>query len=119
METNELLSDSDKSNVLVAKAVYLMLVIGIAVGLLGIIAVVTATIYKKSAPEWLQTHFRFQVRTFWVGTVLMILGVISLYLLVGYFVLFLAALWIAVRCIRGLIFVSKGLPHPNPTGWLM
>jgi uncharacterized membrane protein len=36
---------------------------------------------------WLESHFRWQIRTFWFGLLWGVLGAILLLVLVGYFVL--------------------------------
>ena len=102
----------------VAQAVYVLLLIGVVVGVLGIVAVVLASIYKKSAPEWLQSHYRFQIRTFWIGTVVMIVGVITLYFMVGYLVLLSGFVWVIMRCVKGMRLLGKSEAHPNPAEWL-
>lgn len=102
----------------VAQAVYVLLMIGVVVGVLGIVAVVLASIYKKGAPEWLHSHYRFQVRTFWIGTVLMIVGVVTLYFLVGYLVLLFGFVWVVMRCVKGMRLLAKSEAHPNPSEWL-
>lgn len=102
----------------VAQAVYVLLLIGVVVGVLGIVAVVVASIYKKSAPDWLHSHYRFQIRTFWIGTVLMIGGVVTLYFLVGYLVLLFGFVWVVMRCVKGMRLLAKSEAHPNPAEWL-
>ena len=50
-----------------AKIVYILYLVSLLFGITGIIGVVMAYINKDDAPEWVQTHYQFQIRTFWIG----------------------------------------------------
>lgn len=115
---SELSTNNEESSEGVAQSVYVLLLIGAIVGLLGVIAVVLASIFKKSAPEWLCSHYRFQIRTFWIGTAMMIVGLMTLYFMVGYLVLLFCVVWVAMRCVKGMRLLAKSEAHPNPTEWL-
>ena len=52
------------------KLVYILYLVGLLTGgLTFIIGAVIAYMNKDDAEEWLQSHYRFQVRTFWIGVV--------------------------------------------------
>ena len=50
-----------------AKLVYILYLVGLVFGITGIIGVIVAYVNKGDAPEWMQSHYRFQIRTFWMG----------------------------------------------------
>ena len=56
-----------------AKIVYILYLVSLLFGITGIIGVVMAYINKDDAPEWLQTHYQFQIRTFWIGALFIFL----------------------------------------------
>lgn len=50
-----------------AKIVYVLYLVGILFGLTTLIGVVMAYVNRGDAPEWLKTHYQYQIRTFWIG----------------------------------------------------
>ncbi len=36
-------------------------------GLTALVGVVIAYVYQGKGPEWLDRHYRYQIRTFWIG----------------------------------------------------
>jgi uncharacterized membrane protein len=102
-----------------AKLVYILYIVSVVFGVTGIAAVILAYVYKDDAPEWLQSHYRFQIRTFWIGGLYLGLGLILSLILIGYLVLLLWVIWLLVRCIKGFRYLDQQRTHPNPTGWLL
>lgn len=101
-----------------AKTVYILYLVGIVFGILGIIGVVMAYINKSDAPDWLKSHYQFQIRTFWIGGLYMLIGFILIFVLIGYLVLLFWVIWLIVRCIKGMKSLDQKEPHPNPSGWM-
>lgn len=101
-----------------AKSVYILYLVGIVFGITGIIGVVMAYINRSDAPEWLRSHYQFQIRTFWIGALYMLIGVILAFVLIGYLVLLFWVVWLIVRCVKGMKSLDQKEAHPNPTGWM-
>jgi uncharacterized membrane protein len=101
-----------------ARIVYFLYLAGIIIGMTGIIGVVIAYVYRDDAPEWLQSHFRFQIRTFWIGALYMLIGILLSFIIIGYLVLLFWVIWLAVRSVKGLKSLEQKQVHPNPLGWL-
>ena len=73
---------------------------------------------ENGAPDWLKSHFRLQVRTFWIG--LAYLGVAMLFLPTGISVM-IWLLWVILlilRCGKGLALLKEREPYDNPGTWL-
>ena len=100
-----------------AKAVYILYIAGIVIGITGIIGVIIAYVNKGEAPQWLQSHYRFQIRTFWIGAIYLIVGTLLSFFLIGYLILLFWVIWLVVRCIKGFRKLDQQLPHPQPTSW--
>ena len=93
-------------------------------GLPSIVAVIMNYVRQSDVRgTWLQSHFRWQIRTFWFSVLWMVLaGLFSapLVLLLGLGVLtfFLAAaivgIWVLYRVIRGWLALRDGKPLPVP-----
>ena len=101
-----------------AKIIYILYLFGIIFDITGIIGVIMAYINKSDAPEWLQSHYRFQIRTFWIGVLYMMIGVILTLALIGYLIILFWVIWLIVRCIKGMKTLDNKQAHPNPTGWM-
>jgi uncharacterized membrane protein len=97
----------------VATVVYALQAAGFFVGLTWIVAIVIDYVKKDDAKgTWLESHFSWQVRTFWWGLLWGVVGAILLLVLVGYFVWLVAAVWIIYRIVKGWLYLSENKPLP-------
>ena len=55
---------------------------------------------------WLASHFRWQIRTFWFSLLWLALGVVTLLLVVGYFVLCANFVWVIYRIVKGWLYLN-------------
>ncbi len=100
-----------------AKAAYILYLVSLIFGITGLVALVIAYVNRNDSPAWLQTHYQFQIRTFWIGMLYVLIGLLLMIVLVGYLVLLLAVVWLVVRCIKGLKYLGRRQAYPDPTGW--
>lgn len=101
-----------------AKIVYILYLVGLALGITGIVGVVMAYLNKDDAPEWLKSHYQFQIRTFWIGALFMFIGGLLSLIIIGYFILLFWLVWLIIRCVKGMKVLDAKQAHPNPTGWM-
>jgi uncharacterized membrane protein len=101
-----------------ASLVYILYLVSFVIGITCLIGVVMAYVNKGSAPEWLQSHYRYQIRTFWIGLLYGAIGAITTMAFVGFAVLVFVAVWFIVRCVKGLKNVQAGEPVAKPDTWL-
>lgn len=88
-------------------------------GLTQIIGLVIAYVQKGSAATELETnHLRFQIRTFWIGLLYALIGVLLTFVFIGIIVLLAVAIWMIVRCVKGIIALNNNQPIDDPTSWL-
>ena len=99
------------------KIVYLLYLVGIMIGITSLIGVIIAYINRSDSPEWLQTHYRFQIRTFWIGLCYFLLGWILTGIAIGWLVLLFWLAWMIIRCAKGIKYLDRYEPYPNPTTW--
>lgn len=141
-------------------AVYILYLVGTLVSVTHFVAVILAYVARGAAQDWLKSHYAFQIRTFWIGLLIVTIAFLfplletvafdlglalygilvtdrHLYTLQSAMSNFLFALadrrlllmvslvvyvsfiiWLIVRCARGMMYLSKGKEHPNPTSWL-
>src|SRR5581483_1422269 len=49
----------------------------------------------------LESHFRWQIRTFWFGLLWAVIGILTMVILIGFAILAVDAIWIMYRIIKG------------------
>lgn len=101
-----------------AKVIYILYLASIVVGLTSLIGVVMAYINRSEAPEWLASHYQYQIRTFWIGLLYTLIGVLLTTVLIGFAVLLFTLVWLIVRCVKGIKALDMDQPVANPTGWM-
>ncbi len=99
-----------------AKIVYVLYLIGLVTGITILVGVVMAYIYKDESPEWLRTHYERQIRLFWIGLLYCIIAGILIFVLIGFLLYLVIAIWWIVRCVKGLKHLDQrtrvpGLPE--------
>lgn len=101
-----------------AKIVYVLYLLSLVIGITSLVGVVMAYVNVGDAPEPLRSHYRFQIRTFWIGLLYALVGAVLLLVAVGGLVLVFVAVWIVVRCVKGLKYLDRREPYPNASTWL-
>lgn len=101
-----------------ANIIYILYLVGLLVGVTSLVGVIMAYVNRADAPEWVQTHYRFQIRTFWIALLYSLIGVVTLIFVVGIFWLMFVAVWWIVRCAKGMQAIGRGMPYENPGTWL-
>ena len=115
---NEPVVQGPKNVTGMASAVYILYLVSLVFGVTSLVGVIMAYISRGDAPEWLASHYRFQIRTFWIGMLYGIIGLILAYVVIGWLVLLFTLIWFVVRCVKGLKYLNNGQAHPDPAGWM-
>lgn len=101
-----------------ARIVYILYLASLVIGITGIIGLVMAYIKRGEAPEWLQSHYQWQIRTFWLGLLYTVIGALTAFILIGYLILLCNLIWFIIRCVKDLSALEKQQPLSKPTSWL-
>lgn len=59
---------------------------------------------------FLESHFRWQIRTFWFSCLWVFIGVISSLILIGYLVLLANFAWVIYRIVKGWLLLNDQKP---------
>jgi uncharacterized membrane protein len=62
---------------------------------------------------WIESHFRWQIRTFWFTLLWLVIGVATLIFLIGKGILLAAAVWFIYRIVKGWVYLSEQRPMPS------
>ena len=94
-----------------ATLVYALYAASFLAGVTMIGGVVVAYLKRDDAAgTWLESHYRWQIRTFWWFLLWGAIGAITMLILVGFAVLFAAAVWFIYRVARGWLALREGKP---------
>jgi len=113
------MSESSSSKASTTKIIYVLYLVGMVMPLLTIIGLVMAYINLEDSEEWLQSHFHFQIRTFWIGLLFSCIGSILTIIFIGWFFLLATAIWFVIRCVKGLKYLDNQQAHPNAITWMI
>lgn len=98
--------------------VYVLMLASLALPLTALAGVIVAYVYKDDAPPWLQSHYRLQIRTFWISLLYVTLALLLTIIIIGYPLLLFWLVWFLVRCIKGIRYLNRGQSYPDPDVWL-
>ena len=95
----------------IATVVYALQAAGFFLGITWIVAVIIDYVKRDDAAgSWLESHFRWQIRTFWFGLLWGVIGGVLLLVLIGYLVLLANAVWIIYRIVKGWLRLAENRP---------
>ena len=98
----------------VALAGYALQALAFFVGVSAIVAIVLAYVKRDDARgTWLESHFRWQIRTFWFALLGGAIGGITLIVLIGWAILCATAVWVIYRIVKGWLALNDGKPLPQ------
>jgi len=101
-----------------AKIIYILYLVSLVLGVTAIVGLVMAYVYQGQGQAWVQTHYRFQIRTFWILILASFVALLLTFVVIGLVLWPLILVWLVVRCVRGIMTVDKQQPYPNPASWL-
>jgi uncharacterized membrane protein len=102
-------SPSQESLKTIAIIVYALQAASFFVGITAIVAIVMNYVKLEDAKDtWLESHFRWQIRTFWFGLLWGMIGAITFVLIIGWFILAADAVWIIYRIVKGWLRLNDG-----------
>jgi uncharacterized membrane protein len=107
------------SNTQVALIVYILYLVSyVTGGLTALVGVIIAHVQVDNADPMLASHYRFQIRTFWIGLFYIVVGFILAWVFIGLVVWLWWFIWSIIRIIKGLLLLNENRPIANPASWL-
>lgn len=100
--------DSAKS---LTTLIYALYAASLFVGITAIVAIVMNYVKRDDLRgTWLESHFRWQIRTFWFGLLWTLLGVLTFLLVIGWGILMATFVWYIYRIVKGWMRLSENKP---------
>jgi len=104
---------------MLAHVVYGLFAIGLVSGLTPVIGVILAYLKRKDVTgTYLESHFTWQIRTFWVWLAAGIVGIALLVVGVGFLILLGLVVWVIYRIVKGWLRLGDRRPIEDPESWL-
>jgi uncharacterized membrane protein len=91
-------------------------------GIVGIVGIILAYVKRgEAAGTWLESHYRWLIRTFWFSLLWGALGAVIFVLLliivigvfIGYLIWVATTIWVLYRLVRGYMLFNESKPVPG------
>ncbi|TNH19917.1 DUF4870 domain-containing protein [Halomonas sp. BL6] len=102
-----------------AMVIYALYLASFVVGFTSLIGVIIAYVYRGKGPHWLEEHYRYQIRTFWMGLLYGSIATLLTLVLIGFPMLLALAVWFIVRCVKGFKGLQEKRAPSNVDSWLL
>jgi uncharacterized membrane protein len=100
-----------RSNKTLTWVIYGLYAASFLIGITWIVAIILNYVKRGDvAGTYLESHFNWQIRTFWISLIASIVGVLLMIVLVGWLVLLAVAVWVIYRLVIGALKLSEGKP---------
>lgn len=130
LDNGTVTATEDKTLPMVAYVLYLLTFATFFTVFIGLLI---AYSNRATAGPRMESHYTFMIRTFWLsiwwfiigGLLVLFGGVFSVilvgipFLMLGIFICSVVGIWFGVRCIMGLLHLSRGEAYPRPMNWLI
>lgn len=104
-------TDSQKNLVLL---VYILQAAAFLVGVTSIAGVIVNYLKRDEVRgTWLESHFNWQIKTFWWALLGFVVGAVLLVILIGGLIMFATTVWVIYRIIKGWLAFNDGKPLPD------
>jgi uncharacterized membrane protein len=95
--------------------VYALQAVSFVLGITWIVAIIVNYVKKDDVEgTWLESHFRWQIRTFWFSLLWAALGFLFMLTIIGWFIgtfiLMVNGVWIIYRIVKGWLRLNDGKP---------
>ena len=107
--TNERQPDSGRN---LAVVVYILQALSFFLGgVTGLVGVIVNYVKLDDVRgSWVESHFRWQIRTFWIGVLWTVIGIITTPLIIGWFILLGISIWVIYRIVKGWLRLRDNQP---------
>lgn len=102
------------------KLIYILYLASAVIGVTILVGLVIAYINRgDAAGTWAESHYTYQIRTFWIGLLYSCISVVLMIIGIGFLLIIAVAVWGIVRCVRGLQWSASETAVPDPQTWMV
>lgn len=99
------------------KAIYVLYLAGLVVGITALAGIVIAHINRGKSEAWIETHYTWAVRTFWIGLLYALISAMLMLVAIGFVTGLLTVAWFIARIVYSWQAIDRREPMANPLGW--
>jgi uncharacterized membrane protein len=100
-----------------ALLVYILYFVSLAIGITAIIGVIIAYVNRGKAGGYVETHYTWLIRTFWIGLLYACIAALLAFVAIGFLLMIAVLVWAVVRMVMGIQALSRREPVRNPDTW--
>lgn len=101
-----------------ALLVYVLNLMSVVTGVTAVIGIILIVLERgKKISPWLQSHYYFQLHSFWKSIAFFLLGFLLLPIYVGVLIWIALLVWWVWRNVKGVRLLRLRRPIPNPGTW--
>jgi len=84
--------------------IYILYIASVIAGITAIVAIIINYLKRDEvAGTWLESHFRWQIRTFWFSILWGVIGTLTSWLGIGIVIWIVAGIWAIYRIVKGML----------------
>ena len=103
----------------ITQIVYLCQALSFFFGITAIAGVILNYLKRNEVKgTWLESHFVWQIRTFWISLIASFVGCILVFILIGFLILAATLVWVISRVIKGYLLLDADKPIENPNAFI-
>ncbi len=101
-------TEKDRELIRITTIVYALQAASFIFGITYIVAVIINYVKKDDVKgTWLESHFTWQIKTFWYSLLFGIIGAITAFFVIGIFILIADGIWVIYRIVKGWLNLSE------------
>lgn len=97
--------------------IYILFFLGFVVGITAIVGVILAYVNRGKTNDYVETHYTWLIRTFWIGVLFSVISVVLSIVAIGILLGIATFIWLVIRLIKGLQALGRNEPIANPLTW--
>ena len=93
--------------------IYVLYALSWLAGITSLIAIIVNHVKRDDVRGTLyESHFSWQIRTFWWGLLWCVLGALTFWIVIGMVIWFVAGIWFIYRLVKGWLYWNDRKPLP-------
>lgn len=110
-ESPQLSEEELKSRRTLTLIIYALQGLSFVIGVTGLVAIIMNYVKRSDMQgTWLESHFRWQIRTFWYALLWFVVGFVLMWVGVGFLVILANSVWAIYRIVRGILNLLDNKP---------
>jgi len=111
MDSLQTTNDKLEADKRLTTIIYALQAASFLLGITFIVALVINYVKRDDVKgTWLESHFTWQIRTFWFSLLWFVVGFSTFFLVIGYFVMLANTIWLVYRIAKGWLNLNDGKP---------